>query len=104
VKKDCPHCNQSMDGKFLHWRKFAKMDHFRACPICGKGLQYQMFPEEVAVRVLSIALVIYGFYWAREHGAWIQMLVVVAAAIGAAFWLVSWRLRDRQRFRKGAGA
>ena len=29
-----------MDGKFLHWRKFAKQDHFRACPLCGKAIQF----------------------------------------------------------------
>ena len=102
MKKDCPHCNQSMDGKFLHWRKFAKIDHFRSCPLCGKDLQYRMYPEELAVRAGSVALVIYGFWWAKEHGGWIPMILVVAALIATAFLLVKVRLRDRQRFRKGS--
>ena len=89
-----------MDGRFLHWRKFAKQDHFRACPLCGKAIQFHMYPEEIAVRLFSAALVIYGFWWARQHGGWIPMLLVAAVVIGNAFLLVSWRLKDRQRFRK----
>ena len=89
-----------MDGKFLHWRKFAKMDHFRACPLCGKAIQFRIYPEEIGVRLASGALVIYGFWWARQHGGWIPMLLVVAAIIATAFTLVNWRLRERQRFRK----
>ena len=89
-----------MDGKFLHWRKFAKMDHFRVCPLCGKSIEFQMYPQEIAVRVASAAVVIYGFWWAKSHGGWIPMLLVVAAVIGNAFLLVKWLLRDRQRFRK----
>ena len=99
--KDCPHCNQSMEGKFLQWRKFAKQDHFKACPICGKGLEFHMYAEEIAVRVLSVALVIYGFYWAKERGGWIPMLLTVTAVIIASFLLVNFRLKDKQRFRKG---
>jgi hypothetical protein len=90
-----------MDGKFLHWRKFAKMDHFRACPICGKSIQFHMYPEEIAVRAASGAAVIYGFWWAKQRGGgWFAMLATVAIAIGAAFLLVGWRLKDKQRFRK----
>lgn len=100
MRKDCPHCNQSMDGKFIQWRKFAKIDHFRACPICGKSIQFHMYPEEIAVRVASVALVIYGFWWARQHGGWIPVLLVVAALCATAFLLVNWRLRERQRFRR----
>ncbi|HET6263434.1 MAG TPA: hypothetical protein VFD95_01160 [Usitatibacter sp.] len=100
--KDCPHCNQSMEGKFLQWRKFAKQDHFKACPICGKGLEFRMYPEEIAVRVLSVVLVIYGFYWAKERGGgWVPMLATVIAVIVASFFLVKFRLKDQQRFRKG---
>jgi uncharacterized protein (DUF983 family) len=103
VRKDCPHCSQSMEGRFLHWRKFAKMDHFRSCPLCGKDLEFQLYPEEVGVRVLAAAAVIYGFYWAKQHGGgWIAMLLTVAAAVAAGFFLVHLRLRDRQRFRKGS--
>ena len=100
MRRDCPNCNQSMEGKFLHWRKFAKQDHFKACPICGKPIEYVMYPEEVVVRIASAALVIYGFWFAKEHGGWIPMILVVAAAIATAFMLVSWRLRERQRFRR----
>jgi hypothetical protein len=100
MRKDCPNCNQSMDGRFLQWRKFAKMDHFRACPICGKPIEFHMYPEEIIVRVASGALVIYGFWWAKEHGRWIPMLLAVAAIIATAFVLVNWRLRERQRFRR----
>jgi uncharacterized protein (DUF983 family) len=102
MKKDCPNCNQSMEGRFLQWRKFAKQDHFKACPICGKGLQFQMYPEEIAVRVLSVVVVIYGFYWAKERGdGWVPMLATVVAVIAAGFFMVNLRLKDKQRFRKG---
>ncbi len=100
MRKDCPHCHQSMDGQFLHWRKFAKMDHFRACPICGKSIEFRMYPEEVIVRLASVAFVIYGFWWAKQHGGWIPMLLVVGAVIATSFMLVNWRLREMQRFRK----
>jgi len=100
MRRDWPNCNQSMEGKFLQWRKFARQDHFKSCPLCGKSIEYVMYPEEIIVRVASAALVIYGFWWAKEHGGWIPMVLVVAAVITTAFMLVNWRLRERQRFRK----
>lgn len=101
MRKDCPNCRQSMDGKFVHWRKFAKLDHFRVCPICGRDIEFQFYPEEIAVRVLTVVLVIGGLYWARERGAYLSTFLAVAAVLGVAYFAVSWRLRDRQRFRKG---
>lgn len=103
MKKDCPNCQQSMEGKFLHWRKFAKMDHFRVCPICGKGIEFQFHTEEIAVRILTAIVVLGGFYWAKERGAYLQSLLVVVVVLGIAYAAVHWRLRDRQRFRKGRG-
>ncbi|MDQ3028396.1 MAG: hypothetical protein M3R58_18095 [Pseudomonadota bacterium] len=100
MKKDCPNCLQSMDGKFLHWRKFAKMDHFRVCPICGKDIEFQFHAAEIAVRVLTALLVFGGFYWAKERGAYLQALLVVLIALAIAYSLVHWLLRDQQRFRK----
>ena len=104
MRKDCPNCHQSMDGKFVQWRKFAKMDHFRVCPICGKDIEFQFYPEEIALRVLAAVMVIGGFYWAKERGAYLGILLTVALVLGAAFLLVNWRLRDKQRFRKGRHA
>lgn len=104
MKKDCPNCHQSMDGKFVHWRKFAKMDHFRVCPLCGRDIEFHLYPEEIAVRGLTVILVIGGFYWAKERGAYLGSLLTVVAILGVAYFLVSWRLRDKQRFRKGRGA
>ena len=90
-----------MEGKFLHWRKFAKQDHFRACPLCGKSIQFQLYPDEVGVRILSIALVIGGLYWAKERGGgYVAMFVTVAIVLAVAWYAVTWRLRDKQRFRK----
>ena len=104
MKKDCPNCHQSMEGKFLHWRKFAKMDHFRVCPICGKYIEFQFHPEEIAVRILTVVLVFGAFYWAKERGAYLQALLVVAVVLGIAYPAVHWLLRDKQRFRKAVGS
>ena len=104
MKKDCPNCHQSMEGKFLHWRKFAKMDHFRVCPICGKDIEFQFHPEEIAVRILTVVLVFGAFYWAKERGAYLQALLVVAVVLGIDYPAVHWLLRDKQRFRKAVGS
>ena len=102
MKRDCPNCNESMDGEFLHWRKFAKQDHSRACPICGKAIQLRAHPEEIAVRALAIIVVIGAAYLAKERAAgYLAILVTTVLILAIAFGLVHLRLRDRQRFMKG---
>ncbi|HUP97840.1 MAG TPA: hypothetical protein VM073_07860 [Usitatibacter sp.] len=103
MKRDCPHCHASMEGDFLQWRKFAKQDHSRACPVCGKAIQMATYPEETGVRLLAAAALVGGCYLAKERGGgYLVILVAVIVVIATAFALVHFRLRDRQRFRKAA--
>ncbi len=102
MKRDCPHCNESMGGRFVDWRKFASPDHSRVCRLCGKDIEVRMYPEEIGVRILTILVLIGGGYWAKQRGGgYLMILVTVTAILIAAYLLVAFRLRDQQRFKKG---
>jgi hypothetical protein len=102
MKRDCPHCHESMAGDFLHWRKFAKQDYSRACPLCGKDIRLRTYPEEVAVRALTIALVLGGAYLMKHRGSgYLAIFAAVVVGVAAGFALVHLRLRNAQRFEKG---
>ncbi len=91
-----------MDQDFLHWRKFARQDHSRACPLCGKAIRLATYGSEVAVRVLAAAVLIGAAYFARERGGgYVGILVTVVIVLGSSFGFVAWWLRDKQRFLKG---
>lgn len=102
MKHDCPHCHQSMTGRFVKWRKFAYMDHSRNCPLCGKDIEFWIHPEEIAARVLSIVIAVGGAYWAHHRGeGYFTILLTTVAALAGLFVVVAFRLRGQQRFRKG---
>ena len=105
MKRDCPHCRESMAGEFLHWRKFAKQDHSRACPICGKEIRLATHPEETAVRVITVVVLVGSAYLMKHRGGgYLAILATAAAIIAISFGLAHLRLRDAQRFRKAEGA
>src|SRR4051812_7659221 len=101
MKHDCPHCRKSMIGRFLQWNKLANLDRSRNCPLCGGNIEYRIYPAELAVRGLSIAIAVGGAYWAHHRGeGYFAILLATIAALAALFAVVAFRLRDRQRFRK----
>ena len=102
MKRDCPHCNQSMGGRFVQWRKFANVDPSRNCRFCGGAIEFRMYPEEIIVRILTIAVVIGAGYWAKQRGGgYLMILLTVTLVLVAAYVAVSLRLRNEQRFKKG---
>ncbi len=101
MKKDCPHCHQSLAQKFLKWHKIANSDHSRSCPMCGGDFQFRMYPEEIAVRLFSIAVLAGAGYLAKDRGGGYLFLVLGASAlVAAAYAAAAFRLRDAQRFAK----
>lgn len=101
MKLDCPHCNKSMHGKFLRWRKFANANDFRVCRLCAKEIELETYPEETIARLLAMAIALAGAYWAKEHGSYVKVLVLMSLTFLATYVAMQWRLRDRQRYRKG---
>jgi len=90
-----------MGGRFVHWSKIANVDRSRNCPICGGNIEYRMYPEEVAARILTIVAVIAAAYWANERrGGYLAILVTFALTLAAVYLVVSLLLKNRQRFRK----
>lgn len=105
MKRDCPHCHQSMGGRFLRWSKIANVDRDRNCPICGAEIEFRIHPEELAVRFLTIVAVIAAAYWAKERaGGYLLILLTLTAVLATLYVAVSLRLRNQQRFRKGRNA
>ena len=105
MKRDCPHCGKSTEGKFIHILQFEKPNAHRNCPLCGREIEYRTHPEEIGVRVLTIVAFIVGAYFAHkgEYG-FFKPLAIAVAVILAAHVLVLLLLRNRQRFQKGRHA
>lgn len=102
MKRDCPHCEKSLAGRFIRWSRIQRTDKLRSCPHCGGEIEHLMHPEELATRALAIVVAIATCYWmARGGGGVIRPLLVALAILGAAYGVEQYRLRDRQRFRKG---
>ena len=102
MKTDCPHCHKSMSGRFVQWRKFAQMDRNRNCPLCGKDIEFRLYPEEIGVRVLGIAVAVAGAYWARQRGeGYFGILLAIVATLIVMFVAAHFLLRGRQRFQRG---
>jgi hypothetical protein len=103
MKRDCPHCHKSMGGRFLRWSKIANVDRNRNCPLCGGDIEYRLYPEELGARAFTIVAAIGAAYWAKERGGgYLAILIGFAATLAVVYVAVSFRLRDQQRFKKGA--
>lgn len=90
-----------MGGRFVRWSNIANVDRSRNCPLCGRDIELRTYPEEVAVRVLTILVLIGGGYWARERGGgYLTILLTVTALLVVLYLGVSLRLRNQQRFKK----
>ena len=90
-----------MGGRFLHWSKIANVDRSRNCPICGGNIEFRMYPEELAARILTIVAVIAAAYWANaRHGGYVAILSTLTLVLVAMYLVVFLRLRNRQRFQK----
>jgi hypothetical protein len=102
MRRDCPHCEKSLEGRFIRWSKVQRTDNMRSCPHCGGELEYLLHPEELATRALAIVVAIATCYWmARGGGGFIRPPLVALGVLGAAYAVERYRLRDAQRFRKG---
>ncbi|MEO7743018.1 MAG: hypothetical protein ABIR98_08790 [Usitatibacter sp.] len=101
MKRDCPHCHKSLAQKFLRWHKVANSDHSRACPMCGGDFQFRMYPEEIGVRLLTIAVLAGACYLAKDRGGgYLSIVLGAATIIAAAYAAAAFRLRNAQRFTK----
>ena len=104
MRRDCPHCHESMGGRFVKWQQLANTDRDRNCPLCGKDIEFRMYPEEIGARILTILVVIGASWWAKERGGYLAILVAVAVTLLAIYFAVHVRLKDRQRFKKAGEA
>jgi hypothetical protein len=94
-----------MGGRFVRWSKVANVDRARNCPLCGRDIEFRTYPEEVVVRVLAIVAVVGAAYWAKERGGgYLMVLLAVTAVLVILYLATSFRLRNRQRFKKGRNA
>jgi hypothetical protein len=101
MKRDCPHCGQSMSGRFLRWSKIANVDRARNCPICNRDIALKTHPEEVAAQVLTAAAVIGAAYLAHERqGGYVAIVLTLALVLTTIYVAVFLLLRNRQRFKK----
>ena len=102
MRKDCPHCHKSLEGRWIRWSKIQKTDHMRSCPICGKEIEHRIHPEEIAIRAIAIVVGIATMYWmnTRRHG-FLVPLVAGTAILVAVYAVAQLRLRDAQRYQKG---
>ena len=105
MKRDCPHCGKSMEGKFIHWLKFEKPNAHRNCPLCGREIEIRMHPEEIGVRVFTIlAFVVAGYFVHKAEYGFFRPLLIALAVLAVAHIGVLALLRNRQRFQKGRHA
>ena len=101
MKRDCPHCRKSLAQKFLKWHKVANSDHSRSCPMCGGDFQFRMYPEEIAVRLFSIVVLVGACYLAKDRGGdYLSLVLGASALVAAAYAAAALHLRDAQRFAK----
>jgi NAD-dependent SIR2 family protein deacetylase len=102
MKRDCPHCHKSMEGKYLRWLKFQKPGQFRSCPLCGGEIEFRLYPEEVGARLLTIVVLIAVLYWGRHRPDGYGKPVAIGAAVLLAMYVVAYlRTRNQQRYKKG---
>ena len=102
MRRDCPHCEKSLEGRFVRWSKVQRTDNMRSCPHCGREIEHLLHPEELATRALAAVVAIGACWWmARGGGGVVKPLLVALAVLGGAYAIEKYRLRDAQRYRKG---
>lgn len=101
MRRDCPHCEKSLEGRFVRWSKIQRADNMRSCPHCGKEIEHLMHPEEIATRALAIVVAIGAGFWISRGAGILRPLLVALAVLGSAYAIEQYRLRDAQRYRKG---
>jgi hypothetical protein len=102
MRRDCPHCLESLEGNFVRSFTSRQTDEMRTCPMCGKSMKLVVHREELAIRGIAIVVAIATLYWINtgRHGLLLP-LVVGTAILVAAYVVVQRRLKDVQRYRKG---
>ena len=102
MRKDCPHCHESLEGKWIRWSKIQQPDHMRSCPRCGREIEHWVHPEVVAIRVIAIVVGIATCYWMNTRRlGFLVPLVVGTAVLIVVYGVAQVRLKDAQRYRKG---
>jgi hypothetical protein len=101
MKRDCPHCHRSMEGKFVRWVKLTKAAAFRSCPLCGGEIGFDLHGEEIAVRLLTIGVLIAVAYTGRQRpDGFLKPVVVGIIVLAIAYTFAYVLLRNKQRYRK----
>ena len=100
MRHDCPHCEKSLEGKFIRWSKIQRKDNMRSCPHCGGPIEPAPHPVEFAARLLAIVVAIgVGYSISRGQGVVLALVIGLAVMAGAYAFQQFW-LRDAQRYRK----
>ena len=100
MRRDCPHCHKSLEGKFIRWSKVQRKDNMRSCPHCGGAIEPAPYLVEFATRLIAIFVAIgVGYFISRGEGI-VLALVVGLATMAAAYAFQVFQLRDAQRYRK----
>lgn len=101
MRHDCPHCEKSLEGKFIRWSKIQREDNMRSCPHCGREIEHLIHREELGTRALAIVVAVGACYSMAQGGSVVRSLLVALGILAAANAVARYRLRDAQRFRKG---
>jgi hypothetical protein len=100
MRHDCPHCEKSLEGKFIRWSKIQRKDNMRSCPHCGGEIEPAPHPVEVVTRLLAILVAIGVGHAISRGGGVLIALVVGLAVMAAAYVFQQFWLRDVQRYRR----
>ena len=102
MRLDCPHCQKSLEGKFIRWSKIQRKDNMRSCPHCGGAIELSFHPLEAVTRVLAIIVtIVVGYSISRGEGI-VRALLIGLAVLVAAYVAQRVMTRETQRYRKAS--
>lgn len=91
-----------MDGNYLRWSKLGEANAQRSCPHCGDEIELELHLEEIAVRLVALVAIVVACYQAKDAtGGYVGIFATAIGVVVAAYLAANWRLRDKQRYRKG---
>ncbi len=101
MRRDCPHCGGDLGQRFIRWSKIQQTTFLRSCPMCGKEIEHWFHREEFVLRGLAIVVAIAVSGWINFRGGFLLPVIVGTAILVAAYVIVTKRLQDAQRYKKG---
>jgi hypothetical protein len=91
-----------MEGKFIRWVKLTKAAAHRSCPLCGGEIEYQLYAEELGVRLFTIAVLVAVAYSGHHRPDGFLKPVIVGAGVLVIAWVLALFVsRNKLRYRKG---